>query len=206
MDSEPERGGKCRWQRFPIFANFVWWTKRQSAEEDVRRNGWLTRKWTWDPEEIGCKQLVRKEKGNHARNIVILTARVAANTTRLKKSTLKRSKSVAVAQGVEIVTVVRGPPMNEGEEIWYRLVELVVLQERRRVLRSQAAEQAWTAVFWSHGTVRLFLTAWAYNLTERIPFVVYFNRRWWELVSWAIWSIKTAPSRCMWCRCCVRQL
>ena len=58
-----------------------------------------------------------KKKEIHARNIEILTARVAANTTKLKKSTLKRSKSFAVAQGVEIVTVVRAPPRNEGEEI-----------------------------------------------------------------------------------------
>ena len=45
-----------------------------------------------------------KKKENHARNMEILTARVSANTTKLKKSTLKHSKSVAVAQGVEIVT------------------------------------------------------------------------------------------------------
>ncbi len=57
MDSEEGNAAGNDSQSSPTLSGEPKDSRRQSAERDVRRNGWLTRKWTWEPEEIGCRDV-----------------------------------------------------------------------------------------------------------------------------------------------------
>ncbi len=101
--------------------------------------------------KVDVSSQTEKRRGNHARNIELLTTKVEADTAKLEKGTLKRSKTVAVAQRVEKVTVARASPMKEGETRRLIYARRVMDYEFDKCINNQVSKWYMVADLWNNG-------------------------------------------------------